>query len=162
MDKLTQSFKMCLLAFCIFIIPPKLAFCQGPGQEEKSDKITAAKVAYITSKLNLSTTQAQQFWSVFNEYEAARKKIRKQIRLLKVEAKLLNQSEEELKADLKKLFALRQEELDLEKLYSEKFLKVITVKQLVEYYQSEKEFTKLLLTKIKERRGAGGLMKEDE
>jgi Spy/CpxP family protein refolding chaperone len=111
-------------------------------------------VAFISTKLNLSTTQAQQFWPLFNEFETARKRIRKQIRQLRIDNLLLGGSEEELKTDIRKLFALRQEELDLEKTYAEKFLKVLTPKQLVEYYRLEKEFTKVLLRRLKGRNNA--------
>jgi hypothetical protein len=130
--------------------------CQSKDPEDKedrSDRLQAAKVAYITNKLNLTSTQAQQFWPVYNEFELARKKIRKQIRKLRVDNMLLNGTEEEIKTDIKKLFALRQEELDLEKMYAEKFLTSISAKQLAEYYRSEKEFTKLLIKKLKERGG---------
>lgn len=149
-------FPLCLMV--LFALP----MAAQPDQEDKSDRITAAKVAYITSKLNLTTAQAQQFWPVFNEFEAARKKIRKQMRLLRVEAKLSDPTEEELKADIKKMFALRQEELDLEKQYSDKFLKVISPRQLAEYYRSEKEFTKLLLHKLKDRKGGMGQPRDME
>jgi hypothetical protein len=160
MKKYTQLFQYLALLVCLSIWIPSLQ--AQPSDDEKSDRITAAKVAYITSRLNLTTAQSQQFWPIFNEYEAARKKIRKQLRLLRIEAKLTDQSEEELKADIKKFFSLRQEELDLEKLYSEKFLKVISAKQLAEYYRSEKEFTRLLLNKLKERKKGLEGLKEDE
>lgn len=126
-----------------------------PDSEPKSEKVQAAKVAYITSKLNLNTQQAQQFWPVFNEFEAARKKIRKQIRQLVNENRMLEQTDDQVKTDIKKFLALKQEELDLEKLYAEKFLKVISPKQLVEYYRTEKEFAQLLLKRLKGGRGHG-------
>lgn len=121
-----------------------------PEPENRSEKVQAAKVAYITTRLNLSTQQAQQFWPIYNEFELARKKIRKQIKQLVIDAKPgVDPSEEQLKTDLKKFMALRQEELDLEKSYMEKFLKVLSAKQLVEFYRSEKMFAKLLIDRIK-------------
>lgn len=147
----------------LFLLFTRLV-CPGQNTEENpSDRLTAARVAYITNRLNLNTNQAQQFWPVFNEFEAARKKIRKQIRLLKVESQVLDGTEEEIKNDLKKLLALRQEELDLEKAYLDKFLKVLSAKQLAEYYRAEKEFTRLLVKKFKDRRAQGkGDQKEEE
>lgn len=121
-----------------------------PEPENRAEKVQAAKVAYITTRLNLSPLQAQQFWPVYNEFELARKKIRKQIKQLVVDTRQgADPSEEQLKTDLKKFMSLRQEELDLEKSYMEKFLKVISAKQLVEYYRSEKMFAKLLIDRIK-------------
>jgi hypothetical protein len=148
--------------FILLMGCPSFAQPGGDDPEDRGDRVQAAKVAYITTKLNLSSTQAQQFWPLFNEFEQARKKIRKQLRQLRVDNMLLEGSEDQLKADIKKMFALRQEELDLEKTYAEKFLKVITAKQLAEYYRSEKEFTRLLLKRLKNREGGRGGGWKDE
>jgi len=140
---------LCLLPF----LPIQLVSAQGRRQEENSEKVMAAKVAYITSRLNLNTTQAQQFWPVYNEFEAARKKIRAQMKSNRRENKLGEGNEEQLKGSIKKQFSIRQEELDLEKLYSEKFMKILSAKQVADFYESEKEFTKLLLRRLKNRNG---------
>jgi hypothetical protein len=129
------------------------ARAQGP--EEKAEKIQAAKVAYITSKLNLTTAQAQTFWPVYNEFEGGRKKIRLQMKGLNKESKHAQLNDEQIKANVRKRLALRQEELDLEKLYVDKFLKVLSAAQLADLYESEKEFTKLLLNRLKGEGGKG-------
>lgn len=131
------------------------AFAQpgGGDKEEKSERVQAAKVAYITNRLNLSTTQAQQFWPMYNEFEEARKKIRKQLRHLRIDNQVNTGTDEQIKADIRKFFQLRQEELELEKQYAEKFLKVLTPKQVAEYYRAEREFTKMLLKRLRGRRG---------
>ncbi len=149
-----------ILLITMLLVNGLLANAQA-DQEERGDRIQAAKVAYITSKLNLSTSQAQQFWPLYNEFEEARKKIRKQIRQLRIDNMVLDGSDEELKADIRKLFALRMEELQLEKTYSEKFLTVLSPKQLAEYYRSEKEFTRLLLKRLKDRKGKKGEEKDE-
>ena len=151
------------LFFLFLFLIPAIAQ-QGPDDldERGGDRVQAAKVAYITSKLGLTTVQAQQFWPLYNEFEIARKKIRKQIRQLRIDNMIIDANEDQLKTDIKKLFSLRQEELDLEKLYSEKFLKVISAKQLAEYYRSEKEFTRLLIKRLKGGRGGRGGGDKDE
>lgn len=140
-----------LTLFC-FLLKNQVA-AQGPDLEEKLEKVQAAKVAFITSKLSLSTAQAQNFWPVFNEFESARRKIRFQLKGLQRELKNSQQNEEQAKANIRKRFTLRQEELDLEKLYAEKFMKVLSASQVADLYESEKEFTKLLLNRLK---GEGG------
>lgn len=134
----------------------QLLFAQGSGRlAEKLEKVQAAKVAYITSKLSLSTEQAQNFWPVFNEFESARRKIRFQLKGLNKEGRNNQLSEEQLKASVRKRLALKQEELDLEKLYAEKFMKILSASQVVELYESEKEFTRLLLKQWKGGEGGG-------
>ena len=134
----------------IFFAAVLSGFAQpGPEElEDKGERVEAAKVAYITSKLNLTTAQAQQFWPIFNEFEMSKKKIRKQIKQLRIGNGVTDATEEQIKLDIKKMFQLRQEELDLEKSYSEKFAKAISTKQLAEFYRSEKDFTKMLLNRL--------------
>lgn len=139
---------------CLFLSSALVGFGQPPMEDfdDKGERVEAAKVAYITTRLNLTTIQAQQFWPVFNEFEAGKKKIRKQLRLLKTDNMMVDATEDQLKTDIKKMFSLRQEELDLEKSFAEKFLKTITAKQLSEFYMAEREFTKMLLKRIGEHR----------
>jgi len=148
-----------LLLFSVLLLSLNLK-AQPPGMEEKAEKVQAAKVAYITSKLNLNTAQAQGFWPVFNEFESARRKIRFQMKVLQREGKHSQLNEEQMKASIRKRLALRQEELDLEKQYAEKFMKILSAAQVAELYESEKEFTKLLISRWKgeggRRRGGGG------
>jgi len=141
--------------FLLFILPLQVLLAQPPDAEEKMEKVQAAKVAYITSKLDLNTTQAQAFWPVFNEFENARRKIRFQMKGLHREGKHGQANEEQIKANIRKRFALRQEELDLEKQSAEKFMKILSAAQVADLYESEKEFTKLLLNRWKGGEGGG-------
>jgi hypothetical protein len=149
MNKLIKPLLILTLLFCNLSIN---GLAQRGKKEERNERVQAAKVSFITTKLDLNTTQAQQFWPMYNEYEAEKKKIRKQMRQLKVDNILSDGTEDQLKADIKKMFALRQEELDLEKSYSDKFLKVLSAKQMVQFYRAEKEFTKVLLKRLRESR----------
>lgn len=142
------------IATLALLLTAQLAVAQE-DKDERGERVQAAKVAYITSKLNLNTTQAQQFWPVFNEFENGRKKIRKQLKQLRVDNASGKGTDAEITADIKKMFALRQEELDMEKSFSEKFLKVISPSQLADFYRSEKEFTRLLLKRLGGREGHG-------
>jgi len=151
----------------LLLLPLQLLLAQPPDAEEKIEKVQAAKVAYITSRLNLNTTQSQAFWPVFNEFETARRKVRFQLKGLHKDAKHSQQNEEQLKASIRKRFSLRQEELDLEKQYAEKFMKILSAEQVSELYESEKEFTKLLLNRWRDgesrgkRKGGRGEFPED-
>lgn len=146
--------KKSLLIFTLFVFQfSQIGVCQRHGMggdpEDRMEKTEAARVAYITTRLNLNSQQAQQFWPLFNEMEAAKKKIRKLIRQLVIENKTPESSDEQVKEDLKKFFSLRQEQLDVEKSYSEKFMKVLSPKQVVDLFRSEKEFTKMLIKRIR-------------
>lgn len=118
-----------------------------PGNKEK---IEAAKIGFISERLELTTKQAQAFWPMYNEYSAKKKEIRKAINQLKIENSD-NETDAEILDDIKKINLYKQREVDIEKEYVDKFLTVITPKQLAALYKAEKQFTKILLDKLKDK-----------
>lgn len=123
---------------------------EGPGQR-RHEKIEAARVAFLTNRLNLTTEQAQKFWPVYNEYDARRRAVRRRIAGHKRDLATL--ADNQLQGAIDNLFAARQEELNLDKEYAARFQKVISTRQTLLLYRSEREFTKLLLRRLEERRG---------
>ncbi len=121
------------------------AYAQNPGNREK---IEAAKIGFISERLALTPKQAQTFWPIYNEYTFKKKEIRKAINQLKIENSD-NESDAEILEDFKKINQYKQNEVDIEKDYVDKFLSVLTPKQLAALYNAEKQFTKILLDKLK-------------
>ncbi len=123
----------------------------GQTRQERMGKIKSAKIAFITDKLQLSPEQAQKFWPLYNEYEAERRKARTRPKLTK-ETNLAALSDQQLRESINEMHAVRQNELNVEKQYVDKFLKVISVRQLATLYRSEREFTRVLLKKLDNQR----------
>ena len=133
------------LLICLFLLT-SFAF----GQNNRQDKIKAAKIGMITDELNLTETQAEKFWPVYNAFTEKRKVILQQIRKLNKDSDVQNDKEILLNQD--EVLKLKQKELDLEKDYRDDFLKVISVKQYNDMLQAEKKFNQMLLNKLKERK----------
>ena len=127
---------------------------RGGGSGRRLEKIEAARVAFLTNRLNLTPEQAQKFWPLYNEFDARRRTLRK--RSSGRTADLATLADNQLPGAFDDLFAARQEELNLEKEYATKLQKAISLRQLMVLYRAEREFTKLLLKKIEERRGPRG------
>jgi len=124
------------------------ANAQGGGpRKDRHEKIDAAKTAYLADKMNLTPDQAQKFWPLYNEFDAKRQEFRKKGRRLK-EDNLDNYSEAQLREAMNNMMEARQQELNLEKEYLEKFQKVISLRQVATMYKAEKEFMKVLLNKL--------------
>ena len=141
-----------------WILLPILLASNAFGQEEmnkdKEDKIEALKVGFITKELNLTTTEAEKFWPVYNEMDAKMKEIRQSCRKINQE---LRESEEKISNDdakkkLAALFENDQKELDLKKEYSEKFIKIIGEKRTLKLLSLEHEFRRVLLERLKDRK----------
>ena len=116
---------------------------------ERGEKIEAARTAFLTDKMKLTTEQAQKFWPLYNEYDAKRKELRRQSRPFKGQ-NLEALSDAQIKDQMNLMFDSRQKELNLDKEYADKFQKVISVRQLAAMYKGEREFTKALLQKLNE------------
>ncbi|HYC87184.1 MAG TPA: hypothetical protein VEB86_18255 [Chryseosolibacter sp.] len=108
---------------------------------EVRKKVEAARAAYITERLELTAAEAEKFWPIYREYSEKRENIFSRLREMKKEGK----SDE---ATLKEYHKARQEELDLEKSYSDRFLKVIPANKLVRLHESEREFRKLVVRQV--------------
>ena len=111
------------------------------------DKIDAARVAYITDQLQLTPQEAEKFWPVYREFAQKRKEIRQQLRdgrkspdPAKTDQELVDQQ-----------FKVKQQELDLEKDYSGRLLKVISAQKLRTLPQAERRFRQMILDQIQRR-----------
>lgn len=124
---------------------------QGRSDEEIK-RIQDAKVAIITNRLNLTTEQSKDFWPVYNEYSQKRREIHRAQRRIINEKKAEGQTDEQVLGNLKEVQELKQKDLDLEKEYQTKFLKVISANQVVELYKAEKTFNDMLIQRLKQRR----------
>lgn len=115
------------------------------------DKIQAARIALISEKLKLTPAQAETFWPIYREFTEQRADLRKQFR----EAER-NQDVNKTKADREQRLIrlgleLKQQNVDLEKKYSERLLNVISAQQLLTLPKAEQEFTRILMQRLQER-----------
>ncbi|GAB3171408.1 hypothetical protein [Telluribacter humicola] len=124
------------------------SWAQRPDREEMQ-RIQDAKIAIITNRLSLSPEQATGFWPVYNEYSQKRRDIHRQQRKIIVEKRQSGTTDEAVLANLKEVQDLKQKELDLEKDYQSRFLKVISASQLGELYKAERTFNDMLLQRLK-------------
>jgi hypothetical protein len=140
--KTLKIFLLILISLPVFAQDDEM----GQKYPNAREKINAARAAYITQRLNLTTDEAEKFWPLYNEFTQKRQVLRKQYR----QAKKSGQDEKTL-LDLD--FKIKQQELDLEKDYSDEFLKVISPQKLVLLHQAEDDFRKLLIRQIEMRQG---------
>ena len=119
--------------------------------EEEIKKIQDAKVAIITNRLNLTPEQSTGFWPMYNEYSQKRREIHRAQRKIINDKKAEGQNDEAVLSNLKEVQELRQKELDLEKEYQNKFLKVITASQVIELYKAERTFNDMLIQRLKQK-----------
>ncbi|MBL7681950.1 MAG: hypothetical protein JNK00_01220 [Flavipsychrobacter sp.] len=121
-----------------------------PGK--RMERVRAIKVAYITDKLQLSAEQSEKFWPVYNQFEEERFALWRKYRRSEGHAA---QTHEESIRSIDEDIEMQEKMLELRKKYKDQFLKVITPNQLAALVDAEREFKKMLLQQLKDRRENG-------
>lgn len=124
--------KLKIILIFIFTTMVSSAYAQET-REQRFERIHAVKIALITERLKLSSSQAESFWPIYNKYDDEARTLRR--------SEKANKNKDELK--------YQQNMLNLRKRYSNEFLKVISEKQLQDLYDAERDFKRLLLQRLK-------------
>ena len=152
-----------ILFFVVFLLSSIAIVAQPPGGDfhQKSEKIKAMKVEFITTKLELTPAEAEKFWPVYNEFMNKMQSLAK-TRRKKMEAnKDKDLSDKEVNELIEFNFDTGQKMLDLKRDYDKKFKAVLGVQKTGKLYQAEIQFKHELLRKMKGngmpgRHGAAG------
>ena len=122
----------------------------GPeGRKEKSEKIKAMKVEFITSKLDLSSAEAEKFWPIYNEFMGKMDKIERGRRKSRKSNEGKELTDAEVNEMIKYNFDTDQELLDLRREYDAKFKNVLSIQKVGKLYLAEHQFRRELLRKMK-------------
>lgn len=145
-----------LILFLGFTLIASSYLLAQPGQKPDDDwlqKIKAEKVAFLTTKLDLTPEEAQSFWPVYNEFDDKRFKIHMQRR--EMEHKTMENTdgmnEDQLKALSEKFVNLFQQEADLMKEYNERLFKVLPAIKVVKLYDIENDFRSHMLREYRNK-----------
>lgn len=133
------------IVLLLFLLLPSLSFSQSDR-----DKVELLRVSFITKKLELSGSEADKFWPVYNEYNDKIKALRKNLR-----QSYRKKTEPLSEADAEELYQLdlktKQAEWEVHKLYTEKLKGIIGVKKLVRLRVAEEEFKRDMLSTLKDK-----------
>ncbi len=115
------------------------------------ERFQADKIAFISQEMNLTVEQAQVFWPLYNEYNAAADALHgdvmKAIGTLRRHADL---SEAEAGKAVNDLLTAQRKENELALEYTEKFRKVLPAKTVAAFFAAEDAFRTHLFKKFKD------------
>lgn len=126
------------------------AFAQRPSQQVDPERLQAARIAFITSRIELSSEQAEKFWPIFNKYTDSREATMKQLGELNRGTSEI--SEEEAKRRIQKRFELQEKLLQDEKTFVAEVSSVLNQKQILRLNSIARDFTR----HIYQRQRGGG------
>lgn len=123
--------------------------------EKSREELKAQKVAFLTTKLNLTVEEAQKFWPLYNEFEQKHFEVMSQrheiMRKLRPGAEPL--SDKEAEEILDKLILLEMTEAELHKTYVEKYKKFLSAQKILLLHKAERQFKHQLLRNMKKGNG---------
>ncbi|MBC6365268.1 Spy/CpxP family protein refolding chaperone [Algoriphagus sp. AK58] len=132
--------KIALYFIFIFALCAGNALAQRPTQNIDPEKLQAARIAFITSRIDLKPEQAEKFWPIFNQYTEQREATMKSMSGLNRGIESI--SEEEAKSRIQKRLQLQQKMLDDEKAFINEVSKVITSKQVLMLNNIARDFNR--------------------
>jgi hypothetical protein len=118
-----------------------------PGEKMK-DRVKAQRAAFITQQLNLTEAEAQNFWPIYNSYQAEMQQVRSAMDI-KPEGDLTDKEAEDL---MNKVLDAKAKELEVQRKYIQKFKSAIPPRKIARLFRSEREFKEKVMTNIRERR----------
>lgn len=142
----------------VYIITIILATCSYSFAQprERMERIHAIKVGFITDKVHLTSDQAAKFWPVYNRYEDEMRGLRKRF-FDKYPKEQGSADEEKSRQFIEDNLEYQEAKLNISKKYKAEFLKVISAQQLAGLYEAERDFKRMLIQQLKERRGGKGV-----
>lgn len=117
---------------------------------DRMERIHAAKVAFITDRMHLSSDQSARFWPVYDRYESEMRELRKRFLGNYSEAANYPANDADSKRYIDDNFDLQEQQLALKRKYKDEFLKILSPVQLATLYTAEREFKRMLLEKLKD------------
>jgi hypothetical protein len=100
---------------------------------QRAEKVQELKIAFITQRLQLTPTEAEKFWPVYNSYENEIKQLR-----------ATNKNGDVLDNE--------QKLLDIRKKYKPSFEKILGAQRANDLYNVERDFRNVLIKSLKQQR----------
>ena len=142
-----------LIVLCM-LLSPIWMYAQDEmmkGDPDARQKIEAARIALITNRLGLTPEQAERFWPIYREFNMKRAEISTEFRQRRQEFNATDNDPKRQQEMIDAGLQFKQRELDLEKDYSGRMVRVISAQQLMNLRNAEKEFQRMILNQLQQR-----------
>ena len=129
-------------------------YAQGEKMKEKREQIKTMKIAFLTSELDLSVSEAEKFWPVYNafeekEFELKHLKMRSFIKRLRDGKEKLN--EKEASVLLSQIENNEEEVFLLRKKFIGNLKGILPASKIIRLKKSEEDFNRKLLAQYRNK-----------
>lgn len=124
-----------------------------PQMDPKArERVEAARIAMISNRLGLTPDQAEKFWPIYREFAMKRTEMRQEFRRAQGDLNPNNPDPAKQQELINLGLQIKQRELDLEKDYSGRILRVISAQQMISLRKAEQDFRQMILNQLQQRR----------
>ncbi|MFC3199001.1 hypothetical protein ACFOET_15360 [Parapedobacter deserti] len=151
---MTAIKKFCFFAIVLFPISYSI------GQESRAqrfERIEAEKIAFITKELNLTPSEAQRFFPVYNQYYKDISKLKHERYNKRMQGPPQNLKSQKLQGNSLNptntdVLAFDAKELEVKKTYRKRFAEIVGQARASRFFEVEEEFRNYLLRELQHRR----------
>lgn len=141
--------------FPLVLFLVSFSFYAQNEKDEKREKIKAYKVSFLTTELELTSTEAEKFWPIYNAYddkqfELRHEKMKTYLRKLD-DDKINSISEKEAAALLSQIETTDKELYLLREKYNSNLKKILSSKKILKLKKSEDDFNRKLLKQYRDK-----------
>lgn len=127
--------------------------------KDRYERIKALKIAFITERLELTESEAQSFWPIYNAFDSENQKLRKEAKGKFRKIDFESMGDQEAKKLLEDMMIVDTKKHDLKQKFANDLLKVLPAKKIILLKASEDAFNRRMMEQFKKRRQ--GSKKED-
>ena len=118
----------------------------------RQDRIKALKIAFITERLELTETEAQKFWPIYNAFDAENQKLRKENVVKFRKTDFESMSEQDAKKHLKEMMKTDSMRYQLRQEFVSDLLNILPAKKIIILKATEDAFNRRMMEQFKKRR----------
>ena len=141
--------KKVISVLCALVVLSMGAFAQGPqgprrgGDNGWRERVRAEKVAFLTEEIDLTESEAQVFWPIYNEIQKSQRDSFEEVKkAYDAMAKGVEEKKgsKEMEKLVKAYIDAKEKNEGIETKYLNKLLKVLPAEKVARYYVAEEKF----------------------
>lgn len=143
-----------IIIVVLLVLSSSWLMAQNPNQE----RLNAYKIAFFTKRLNLTSSEAERFWPLYNDFQSKKNSI--QIQRIQLNRKFNQEattmSDAEMSAAGDKLVELEVLETELAVKFHKSVKEVLPPEKVLRLYQAENQYKVQLLNELQDRKPPRG------
>jgi len=136
----------------LLILILTLSISSFAQDKNRKERIKALKIAFITERLELTETEAQKFWPIYNAFDAENQKLRRETVGKFRKADFDSMSESEAKNLVEVMMKTDAEKHELKQQFAKDLLKVLPAKKIILLKATEDAFNRRMMEQFKKHR----------